>query len=263
MRDTQFTQVRDLLDQPGKGAGTLHAAGRMPREAADMQLVDDRPVQASRRDRFACTVERCRDDRTQSDASAILRLACRAPVPHCIAHRARPRIEQFAPRLEGGRPVGAPRVAGSRRQPFDKDVPEKESAVVLWGKHNDLKRLGALGRCVKQQFQPHGVTGEDAEIDPIHRGGRARRKARPRTRWVGLRHQVFTGECTRPPLRGTPRSTQPRAILIGCTFQIRSQYSRIARSEENFPARAVLRIDICIHLAGSRQAALTRSWQAR
>ncbi len=33
----------------------------------------------------------------------------------------------------------------------------------------------------------------------------------------------------------------------GWAFQIRSQYSRIARSEENLPVRAVFRIDMRVH----------------
>jgi hypothetical protein len=39
-----------------------------------------------------------------------------------------------------------------------------------------------------------------------------------------------------------------------------SQYSLIARSEENFPLRAVFRIDIRVQAGMSRHAALTRSW---
>ena len=40
-----------------------------------------------------------------------------------------------------------------------------------------------------------------------------------------------------------------------------SQYSAMARSEENFPLRAVFRIDIRIHAAVSCHAALTCYWQ--
>ena len=46
--------------------------------------------------------------------------------------------------------------------------------------------------------------------------------------------------------------------VTGTTFQMSSQYSAMARSEENFPLRAVLRIDIRDHATGSCQAALTR-----
>ena len=44
--------------------------------------------------------------------------------------------------------------------------------------------------------------------------------------------------------------------------QMRSPYSRIARSDENLPDRAVLRMDIRVQRAGSCQAASTRVWQA-
>jgi hypothetical protein len=43
----------------------------------------------------------------------------------------------------------------------------------------------------------------------------------------------------------------------GVTFQIRSQYSRIERSEENFPIRATLRIALRVHPIGLPQRALT------
>ena len=38
-------------------------------------------------------------------------------------------------------------------------------------------------------------------------------------------------------------------ILTGPTFQISRQYPRMARSEENFPIRAMLRIAIFVHCA--------------
>ena len=57
----------------------------------------------------------------------------------------------------------------------------------------------------------------------------------------------------RAALRRSPTSGQRRAQSIatftGAIFQIESQYSRIARSEENLPARAVLRIDMRVQAA--------------
>ena len=58
-----------------------------------------------------------------------------------------------------------------------------------------------------------------------------------------------------PPLT-YGHASPPGAALMP---QIRSQYSRIDRSDENFPARAVLSIDIRLQRFGSLQAALTRS----
>src|ERR1700740_1535545 len=48
----------------------------------------------------------------------------------------------------------------------------------------------------------------------------------------------------------------------GVAFQTRSQYSRIERSEENFPMRATLRIDLRDQAIGSPQRALTAFWQS-
>ncbi len=52
-------------------------------------------------------------------------------------------------------------------------------------------------------------------------------------------------------------------MRTGGRRQISVAYSRIARSEENRPARAVFRIEDRIQLAGERQAASTRRWQSR
>ena len=46
-------------------------------------------------------------------------------------------------------------------------------------------------------------------------------------------------------------------IGTGFTFQMRSLYSRIARSDENLPARATLSIDIRVQRSGSRNASST------
>jgi len=48
----------------------------------------------------------------------------------------------------------------------------------------------------------------------------------------------------------------------GRTFQMSSQYWRIARSEENPPILATLRIDLRIHAGSSIQQRLTCSWQS-
>src|SRR5262249_27439345 len=45
----------------------------------------------------------------------------------------------------------------------------------------------------------------------------------------------------------------------GATSQISRMYSRIARSEENFPMRAAFRIDIRVHRSRSRHAESTRA----
>ena len=62
----------------------------------------------------------------------------------------------------------------------------------------------------------------------------------------------------RPCERGRYR---PEAAPTALAPQIRSQYSPMARSDENLPDRAVFRIDIRVQRSGSIHAALTRSWQ--
>jgi len=64
--------------------------------------------------------------------------------------------------------------------------------------------------------------------------------------------------------RSTPNGLGHVSIftVTGVTCQISSQYSRIARSEENFPERALLRIAMRVQRSASFQAALTFSWQA-
>src|ERR1700740_3163238 len=56
------------------------------------------------------------------------------------------------------------------------------------------------------------------------------------------------------------RCSSPRYVTFtgdGVTFQIRSQYSRMERSEENFSMRETLRIDLRVQATGSTQRALT------
>ena len=50
--------------------------------------------------------------------------------------------------------------------------------------------------------------------------------------------------------------------VSGWTFQISSQYSAMARSDENLPLRAVFKMDIFVHASLSCHAALTWSWQS-
>ena len=49
--------------------------------------------------------------------------------------------------------------------------------------------------------------------------------------------------------------------VTGQTFQMSSQYSVMARSDESLPLRVVFRIDIRVHAAVSCHAALTCCWQ--
>lgn len=59
------------------------------------------------------------------------------------------------------------------------------------------------------------------------------------------------------------RLAEGQTIGTRLTFQMSSQYSAMARSDENLPLRAVLRIDIRSQAAPLRQVSLTSFWQTR
>lgn len=52
------------------------------------------------------------------------------------------------------------------------------------------------------------------------------------------------------------------SFFNGTACQIFSQYSPTARSDENFPIRATVRIDILVQFLLSLNASLIRSWQS-
>ncbi len=45
MRDAEFLKIGDFLDQAGERARMLRTGGRMPRVAAHMDFINNRPVQ--------------------------------------------------------------------------------------------------------------------------------------------------------------------------------------------------------------------------
>ena len=64
------------------------------------------------------------------------------------------------------------------------------------------------------------------------------------------------------PARGIRAPPGQTSTVTGRTFQIWSQYSAIARSDENVPLRAVFKIDIRVQASVSRHAAPTLCWQS-
>jgi len=48
------------------------------------------------------------------------------------------------------------------------------------------------------------------------------------------------------------RAIDQNSVLMGCVCQMFALYSLMARSEENLPMRAVLRIDFLVHASSSR-----------
>ncbi len=65
-------------------------------------------------------------------------------------------------------------------------------------------------------------------------------------------------------LRRGPQQAEQPADHPGtdCAFQICSAYSRMVRSEENFPIRATFRIAILVQRSLSTKACSTRCWQS-
>ena len=77
--------------------------------------------------------------------------------------------------------------------------------------------------------------------------------------WLSRMWRQCWSRTTRKRVRDRTRHA---VTVTGRTFQMSSQYSAIARSDENLPLRAVFRIDIRVHASRSCHAALTRSWQS-
>jgi hypothetical protein len=98
--DTERLQVRDLVDEPAKGAGMLHARRRMARETVDVQLVDHglakRPVEW----RVACPVVVVDGNDLRPHGRLDAARARVLALPRGIAHESRPRIEQLTLRIE-------------------------------------------------------------------------------------------------------------------------------------------------------------------
>ena len=96
VRHAKLLQIGNLFDQAREGSGMLHAARGMAREAADVQLVDDRAVEAAR---------------VQSDCARRRRLG------HDCAQRSVPDV------LRIRRLCAGPRAHRSRLAPTDRAVP--------------------------------------------------------------------------------------------------------------------------------------------
>ena len=180
----ELAQVGDLLDQPGEGSRVLDAARGMTGEAADMELVDDGPVEPARLDAREPR-RHVRHEGPQRRVPGLGGIGGPAAVPGRVAHGARPRVEQVLARIEAPagllgvlRTVHPPRVAGARGQAFDEHVPEVEGSVRLGGERDHLERLGRVRRLEQQQLDARGVAAVDAEVDPAVARAGARREAR-------------------------------------------------------------------------------------
>src|SRR5262245_6261610 len=113
---------------------------------------------------------------------------------------------------------------------FDVHVPDVEGSVNFRVERDHLVGHLALGALVQPQLGERSVPAENGEVDAL-----------------GV--SVCTGRQIAPAaglMRFHRRGSFQPSIVIGTGLapQIRSPYSRMARSDENLPARAVLRMDI-------------------
>ena len=109
-----------------------------------------------------------------------------------------------------------------------------------------------------------GPVPDGAARKAAAKSGQSQRPRQTRAQLATAARRDHDRRDSREPAR--PRTAQGPAgytvTVTGTTFQMSSQYSAMARSDENFPLRAVLRIDIRDHAAGFCHAALTRSWHS-
>ena len=249
--DSQLLQIRNLLDQPGVGPARRlgHPGARIPGEATNVQLVDDglgeRPAQ--RPVALPVIAAGVGDDALHRRRGVAARPA-RGPAVEVRRHGDRQpvRIEQdlvaveaLAPfRLE--RPVGAVGVDLSGSQAGHHGMPVVVRPMGGRAERNDSRRRGRRLVIEQQQLDERRVLREDAEVDAARHDGGAEGSART---------DLDRRQARR--LHDPERHRYPCAPAIGLTFQISRQYSRMERSDENRPTRALLRIDMRVQAAWS------------
>ena len=124
----------------------------------------------------------------------------------------------------------------------DEDVPVMIGPVLAGIERNHLFRPRRIYVPEQEQFHSGGAFGENAEVNAfrINRGSQGKT-----TSWIGSETHGLSPD-----------------YPIGSTSQTFSQYSRMARSEENLPIRAALRIDIRVQRLSSRKMLPTSSWRS-
>ncbi len=235
---TEFLQVGDFLDQRRESARCGRTARGMAGEAAHVQFVDHRALETAGDRAFTGPVEcRVAHHGAQAAGSFVGWASAARRWFHRIARsrRARPGVEEILARVEGpparrgiGGPVHAPRIMNPGQQRLD----EYRARSCTCG--SPPHRAGSPGT---------GAAHPQPRKTEARRGSHA--GSRPRNSRRSVRRLPPAAEATRcewciPPMV----NAQACRTRIGRTPQILSQYSRIERSEENFPPRAVLRIDM-------------------
>ncbi|BDG04550.1 hypothetical protein AMOR_35460 [Anaeromyxobacter oryzae] len=123
--------------------------------------------------------------------------------------------------------------------------------------HAAISILDPMGAAVQRDLlETEGVAFDERGLVALDRFGWSRARRATRT---------SRGAARRPPRAGSSRRssrarTRGRRQLrpsryptrTGGTFQISSAYSRMVRSEENFPVRATFRIAMRVQCSGSR-----------
>ena len=132
-----------------------------------------------------------------------------------------------AVRIEGPvRPVG---VHLARPKVRHKDMPVVIRAMFIGVERDDPCGLRGILVIEQEQLEQDRMLREHAEIDAAREDRRAERSARTRCDIAGAHG---------------PHHAHLSSGTIGLTFQMSRQYSRIERSDEKRPTRALLRMDM-------------------
>ena len=136
----------------------------MPREAANVQLVDDRAVQTRHNRRFRWQkLSGCRDYCTNRIPRGFHTANCFPSAPDGVAHSSSPRVDElFAA-------IYPPGIMCTGGQVFDKNVPEEIAPICVSIEDNNVNRFRAFCRIIKQQFDPVRISTEDREVDSLRR----------------------------------------------------------------------------------------------
>src|SRR6476619_3648685 len=132
-----------------------------------------------------------------------------------------------AVRIEG--PVSPVSIHLARPKVRDKDMPVMIRAMLIGVERDDPRGLLSILIIEQEQLEQDRMLREQAEIDAVREDCRAERSAHTRSDSVGARG---------------PHHAHLSSGTIGLTFQMSRQYSRIERSDEKRPARALLRMDM-------------------
>src|SRR4029450_8902253 len=150
-----------------------------------------------------------------------------------------------AVRVEGSvRPIG---VHLARLKVRHKDMPVVMRTMFTGVERDDPCRLGGILVIAQKQLKQDRMLREHAEIDAAREDRRAERSARTRCDITGGHR---------------PHHAHLSSGTIGLTFQMSRQYSRIERSDEKRPTRALLRMDMRVQAFRSEYAWLTGCWHS-